>query len=244
MVGKFEMKLSGIFVSCLLLCVFALPAWARVPNWNMIRGTVVDQDGGAVEGAEVCAWGTGPISGGVPCFKSTRGGRFSITVFRADTYTVSAKHFEKGYPEGRWTFYGKLWGHLAKVVIQENSVPEPVKVVLGPKAGRLVLTILDGDTNNRIENGSVKLCRVDEPKSCWGMSTSFPKGRYEVLTPEVPFTIKFETWRGPIPQYHGGVASGPSGKWVARNAFDDRGLPLEVLHVDLGQRKELTVRLK
>jgi hypothetical protein len=235
---------AGIFVTSLLLCVFALPASAQVPNWNVIRGTVVDQDGGAVEGAEACAWGTGPISGGVPCSKSTRRGRFSISVFRADTYTVSATHFAKGYPEGRWTFYSKLWGHLAKVVIQKNLVPERMKVVLGPQAGRLVLTILDGDTNHRIEKGSVKLCRIGEPNSCWGMSTSFPKGRYEVLTPEVPFTIKFETWHGPVPEYHGGVASGPSGDWEARNAFDDKGLPLDVLHVDLGQRKELTVRLK
>ena len=213
-------------------------------GWNIIRGKVVDQESTAVAGAEVCGWGTGPISGGVPCSASAQNGHFSIPVPRADTYTLSAKHFEKGYPEGRWTFYGKLWGQLEKVVIQKNSVPEPVKVVVGPKAGRLVLTILDGNTNNRIEKGSVTLCRVDEPKSCWGISTSFPKGRYEVLTPEVAFTIKFKTWRGPIPEYHGGVPSGPSGKWMARNAFDDKGLPLETLQVDLGQRREVTVRLK
>ena len=235
---------SNILALGLLLAAFVSPARGHVSGWNIIRGTVVDQEIVAVDGAEVCAWGTGPIAGIIPCSRSSRDGQFSLAVSRADTYTVSATHFERGYPEGRWTFYSQLWGHLAKVVIRKNLVPEPVKVVLGPKAGRLVLTILDGSTNNRIEKGSVKLCRVDEPKSCWGISTGFPKGRYEVLTPEVPFTIKFETWRGPIPEYHGGVPSGPSGGWVERNAFDDKGLPLEVLRVDLGQRKELTVRLK
>jgi hypothetical protein len=235
---------AKLFALCVLLALFTWPARAQVSGWNIIRGTVVDQQGVAVDGAEACAWGTGPIAGRIPCSGSAQDGQFSIPVSRADTYTVSAKHFKKGYPEGRWTFYSKLWGHLAKVVIQENSVPEPVKVVVGPKAGRLVLTILDGDTNNRIDKGSVTLCRVGEPKSCWGISTIFPKGRYEVLTPEVPFTVKFETWKGPIPEYHGGIPSGPSGKWVARNTFDDKGLPLGVLQVDLGQRKELTVHLK
>ena len=235
---------ENIFALGLLLATLAWPAKAQVSGWNIIRGTVVDQESVAVDGAEVCAWGTGPIAGRVPCSQSRRDGQFSLPVSRADSYTVSAKHLKKGYPEGLWTFYGKLWRPLTTVVIRENSVSEPVKVVVGPKAGRLILTIFDGSTNRLIDKGSVTLCRVGEPKSCWYISTAFPKGRYEVLTPEVPFTIKFETWHGPIPKYYGGIASGPSGKWVARNTFDDTGLPLEVLQVDLGQRKELTVRLK
>ncbi|MFN2576845.1 MAG: hypothetical protein ABR607_04040 [Pyrinomonadaceae bacterium] len=74
------------------------------------------------------------------------------------------------------------------------------------------------------------LCRVDEPNKCFGISTAFPNGRYEVLTPEVPFTIKFEIWHG---------------EWVARNVFDkDTDLPVNVLQIDLGSRKRMTVRLK
>jgi hypothetical protein len=244
MAKKFEMRLSAGSFASLLLCVFAGSASGQVTNWNVIRGAVLNQEGVAVDGAEVCAWGTGPISGAVPCSKSTRDGRFSVGVFRADMYTVYATHFGKGYPQARWSFYGKLWMHAPKVKVQENAMTEPITVVVGPKAGRLVLTILDGDSNHRIVRGSVTLCRVGESKSCWGISTSFPQGRYEVLTPEVPFTIKFETWRGPIPQYHGGIPSGPSGEWVARKTFDDRGLPLEVMQVDLGTRKEITVRIK
>jgi hypothetical protein len=238
---KASAKLLGL---CVSLALFAWPVKAQVSGWNIIRGMVVDQAGLAVDDAEVCAWGTGPMAGRLPCSGSGHNGRFSIPVSRADTYTVSAKHFAKGYPDGHFSFYGKLWGHLVKAVIQENSTPGPVKVVVGPKSGRLVLTILDGDTRLPIKTGSVTLCRVGEPKSCWGISTSFPKGRYEVLTPEVPFTIKFETWYGPIPEYHGGVSSGPSGRWVIRNAFDDKARPLETVQVDLGQRKEVTVRLK
>jgi hypothetical protein len=229
---------------CLLLVVCGVRASAQKAGWNMITGIVMDQAGAQVGGAHVCAWKSGPIQGAIPCAKSTANGQFSISVDRADTYTISAAHFEKGYPEPLGLFFGKLWQRPTKVVVQENSIPEPVKIVLGPQAGRLVLRILDGKTNTPIEKGKIKLCRVNELNSCWSISTAFPKGYYELLTPEVPFTIKFETWHGPVPEYHGGVASGPSGDWEARNAFDDKGLPLDVLHVDLGQRKELTVRLK
>src|SRR5213080_1041385 len=122
MADQFEMKLTpNIFAVCVLLSLFIWPASAQVPGWNMIRGTVVDQEGVAVDGAEVCAWGTGPISGILPCSQSTQDGRFSIPVSRADTYSVSGKHFKKGYPEGRWAFYGKLWRHVATVIVQENS---------------------------------------------------------------------------------------------------------------------------
>jgi hypothetical protein len=116
------------------------------------------------------------------------------------------------------------------VIVDDGTVPTPVKVVMGVKAGRLVLTILDGDTDRVIESGSIRFSPPDHPEWPFLVSTSFPKGKYEVLTPSTPFTIKFETWHG---------------EWVARNAFDSAtGLPLEVVQLDLGSRKEITVRLK
>ena len=72
------------------------------------------------------------------------------------------------------------------------------------------------------------------------MIKSFPDGRYELLTPEVPFTIKFATWEGKLVD-----GKWVNGKWVERKAFDgESGKPIEVLQVDLGARKEITVRLK
>ena len=60
-------------------------------------------------------------------------------------------------------------------------------------------------------------------------STAFPQGRYDLLAPDVPFTIKFEVL----------------GKdWEKRYAVDGDGVPVEMLQVDLGQRKEVKIRLR
>lgn len=220
---------AHILVVCALLLAFASLAKAQRPEWNIIRGTVVDEANGAVVGAEVCV--ADPVNGG-PCSKSTTGGKFSIVVDRAGTYPLSAQDFDMGYPNlgvGVVPFYGKLFRRVPDVIVKENSTPEPIKIVLGPQAGRLIVTIIDDATDKAIERGSVTQCRVNEPNSCWNIMMRFPNGQYELLTPEVAFTIKFATW---------------DGKWVERKAFDNEsGLPVDVLQVDLGVRKEITIRL-
>ena len=74
------------------------------------------------------------------------------------------------------------------------------------------------------------MCRPGVALSCWSISTAFPGGRYEMLTPDGPFTIKFETSSG--------------GNWLPRFAFDEFGGSLETVQVDLGKRREIRVRLK
>ena len=213
-----------------VLFMLAVPIAAQERNsvWHKITGTVVDEQEQPVKGAEVCATGTFPSTGPLPCGESNTNGQFSIDVERLATYVVYAEHFEKGYPNATWSFYGKPWQDLPRVTIDETSTPAPVKIKLGPKAGRLVLTILDGATNKPIEKGSVELCRVGEPLSRWTISTGWPKGHYEILTPEVPFTIKFQTWHG---------------EWVDRKAFDESGVQIETMQLDLGARREMTIRL-
>lgn len=229
---------AHILVGCALLLAFASLAKAQRPERNTIRGTVVDEANGPVVGAEVCV--ADPVHGG-PCSKSTTGGKFSIVVDQAGTYPLSAQDFDMGYPYlavGVVPFYGKLFRRVPDVIVKEKSTP--VKIVLGPQAGRLSVTIIDDATDKAIDSGSVTQCRVNEPKSCWAIMCPFPNGRYELLTPEVPITISFATWEGKLVN-----GKWVDGKWVERKAFDgENGLPVEVLQVDLGARKEITVRLK
>jgi hypothetical protein len=193
-----------------------------------IVGVVVDKENNPVEGANVCAWGTRPMSGRVPCGKSSPNGGFAVNVHVPDTYSLNAEHFEKGYPEAIWAFYGKIFAHSAVITVDETTPLSPVRITLGPKAGRLLLTILDGETNKPIEEGAITFCRIDEPTWCSSMSTAFPNGHYEVLTPEVAFTIKFQTWHG---------------EWVPRSAFGEAGAPIGAVQVDLGARREMIIRL-
>lgn len=117
------------------------------------------------------------------------------------------------------------------VIKVDNSISvKPVKVKLGPKAGRVIFTILDEETNRPIETGLIAVCRIGEPNSCWSKSTAFPNGQYELLTPEVPFTVRFE--------------ASEANTWVKRTALDKSGVPIEVLSVDLGALMEVTVKLK
>jgi hypothetical protein len=218
-----------VFVSSLFVLANQIAGQERNPVWHLITGTVVDERDQPVKGANVCAMGTFATSGRIPCGESNAKGDFSITVQRLSTYTVYAEHFERGYP-GMWSFYGKLWQDFPQVAIDEKtSSIAPVKLKLGPKAGRLVLTILDGTSAKPIESGAIVLCRSEEPGSCWSISTGWPKGHYEILTPDVAFTMKFKTWHG---------------EWVERKAFDDQGLPIQSVKVELGSQKEMTIRLK
>jgi hypothetical protein len=193
-------------------------------------GVVIDKENQPISHANVCAWGTGPINGRLPCGQSGPDGHFAVNVYRPDTYTISAEQLEQGYPEAIWGFYGKLFNNYPSVIVGDTSAVPLVTVQLGPKAGRMIFTILDADTGKPIDKGSIKVCRVGEPLSCWSKSTAFPRGKYELLTPEVPFTVKFETWE---------IAG-----WVKRSAFDESGVPIEIVQVDLGTRKEITVKLK
>ena len=84
-------------------------------------------------------------------------------------------------------------------IVKEKSTPEPIKIVLGPQAGRLIVTIIDDATDKTIDSGSVTQCRVNEPKSCWQRMQSFPNGQYELLTPEVVNQPERHEWRfGPF----------------------------------------------
>lgn len=224
------MKQVAICGFVLSLSVLASPVAGqqRNPVRHTITGSVVDEQQEPVSGARICAEGTRPMGGVVPCSQSDAKGEFSIGVEYLDTYTIYAEHFQLGYPNASWSFYGNSWRNFPKVTIDDAAEAPPAKIQLGPKAGRLVLTILDGSSNRPIEQGSVQVCRLGEPSSWWSIGTAWPEGHFEILTPEVPFTIKFQTKHG---------------EWIDRKAFDEQGLPVEIVNVDLGARKEMTIRL-
>lgn len=226
-----KMQLASIRNLVVLLFVLASPiaGQERKTVSYKITGTVVDEQEQPVEGAEVNASGTFPSTGPAPHGETNKNGQFAILVERLGTYVIHAENFAKGYPDSAQTFYVRRWQDIPRVTIDGTSTPAPVKIKFGPKAGRLVLTILDGATNKRIEQGSIELCRVGEPLSWQSRGAQWPKGHLEILTPEAPFSIKFKTWRGGIS--------------VDRKAFDESGAQIETIQLDLGSRREMTIRL-
>lgn len=220
-----------MLVAALGCCAVSASGQSQPEFRRKIAGNVVDKQDQAVAGARVCVWGTGPMAGRLSCGQTDVSGRFSIEVYRPDNYRIIANHEALGYPEASWAFYGKIFGEFPVVTVDETNIPKPVTVRVGPKAGRVIFTIFDNTTRKLIESGSITVCRADEPLSCWSKSTEFPNGRYELLTPEVPFTLRFQTWDGRA--------------WVERTVLaSESDDPLRRMMVELGARIELTLRLK
>ncbi len=194
-----------------------------------VVGYVKDSENHPVAGAEVRANPHGPVAGMIPRGVSKADGSFTLDVWWTDTYTISAEHLTKGYPDATNGFYGKFFGELPVITVGESNDLKPVEVKVGPKAGRVSLKIVEDQSGRPVKSGLLKVCRTDNPKMCMSTSTAFPRGRYDLLAPEVRFTIKFEVW----------------GKdWEKRYAVDGDGVPVELLQVDLGAQEEVKIRLR
>jgi len=219
---------------CVLVLLFICGpsiAFAQEPAFSRrITGYVKTREDGPVSGATVCALGTRPISGALPCGKSNLTGRFAFDVWSPDRYRLTAEHIAKGYPNARHGFYGEFFGETGVITVGKTNPLRDVIIRIGPKAGRAIFKMIDADTGKPIEIAYVKACRTDKPQACLGLSTRFPHGRYSMLTPEVPFSVKFQTRGGQ--------------NWIPRPAIDEFGAPIEIMHVGLSERKEITVRLK
>jgi hypothetical protein len=190
---------------------------------------VRDGEGRPVAGAWVQASRQGGSAGLLPRAMSKADGSFTLDVWGPDTFYVSAEHLGGGYPDAMNGFYGKFFGEALIVEVGESNRMEPVEVRVGPKAGRVIFKLFDEQSGRRVRSGMAKMCRTDDPRVCWSTSRAFPRGRFELLTPEVPFTIRFEVWEK---------------DWERREALGEDGAPVELLRVDSGGRKELKIKLR
>jgi hypothetical protein len=222
-----------IFTLCLLTAALgsgAAPGSSHARRFSeTISGIVIDRDNQPVREAKVCAVGTGGLGNRPWCGQSNTNGHFSIEVDRPDTFTITAEAVAQGYPEAICSFYGKTFCNFPVVIVAGKNSINPVEIKLGPKAGKVTFTIFDEATRKPFEQGLITVCRVGEPFSCWSKSTAFPGGQYELLTPDAPFTVKFQTWKN---------------GWMTRAAFEPSGAPVEMIQVELGAYKRMTVRLK
>jgi hypothetical protein len=194
-----------------------------------VVGYVKDQENHPVAGAKVCANSLGGSAGTIPHGVSKRDGSFTLDIWWAGSYYISAQHLTEGYPDPTNGFYGRFFGEAPVVTVDESNRLEPVEVRVGPKAGKVSFKIVDDQSGRPVESGSWRVCRTDDPRMCMDTSTAFPRGRYDLLAPEVPFTVKFEVW---------------DKDWEKRNAVDEDGASVELVQVDQGARKRISIRLR
>jgi hypothetical protein len=221
----------SILLTCLCSSMIIAPGQEQPSFSRRVIGYVKDREGRPVLKAKVCAQPYSAWTGPIPCGWSKADGRFTLVFWRPGRYTISAEHLVEGYPEATNGFYGSFFAELPDINVDGSYELKPVEVRVGPKAGRVVFKIFDDESGQLVKSGAFKVCRTDNPPLCMSTSTAFPHGKYELLTPEVPFTIKFEIW-------------GAGQEWEERAAFDEAGGPVELLQIDLGARKEMTIRLR
>jgi hypothetical protein len=197
-----------------------------------VVGHVKDREDRPILEARVCAHPHGAWAGLIPCGVSKTDGSFTLDFWSTGTYTISAEKKSEGFPDANDGLYGCFFGLLSIITVDESSELIPVEVGVGPKAGRVSFKIVDDESGELIESGVVKVCRSDNLKICTSMSMAFTYGKYHLLTPEVAFTIRFE------------LPAGKGQNFEERTAIDEWGGPVETLYVELGTRKEMTIRLR
>lgn len=225
--------MNRLLCAGLLACFILTIAYGQdEPTFSRtLTGYVKDREGQPIAKAKVCAQPHSDWKGFIQCSRSKPDGSFKLKFWRPGRYGISAEHKAAGFPETHTGFYGYFFGTPPVVTVDETTTLEPIEVIIGPKAGRLRLNIVDDESGQPIKSGLIKVCRVDDPNMCINTSTGFPKGRYELLAPEVAFTLKLEVW-------------GSGQEWEARDAVTDGGELIELLNIGLGERKELNIRLR
>ncbi|MCA1578662.1 MAG: carboxypeptidase-like regulatory domain-containing protein [Acidobacteria bacterium] len=95
-------------------------------------------------------------------------GRFSLSNLPDGEYTIRAYKEEDGYPDLTFSFYSEAYNavHWPQITIVNGTTVEDVIVHLaGPKGGRLLITVVDAETNKKIREAQVSLTHAGNPKT-------------------------------------------------------------------------------
>ncbi len=226
---------SFIFLLLLSLCgSLSVFSQEETATFRHFTGIVKDADNEKVAGARVCGWDKSgrPINGRIPCAQSQKDGSFSldITKWDGDTYSIWVEDSEKGYPNPNSALYESFFREKQVIDVDASDESKPVEIKLGLKAGKAILKIVYDESGKPVESGQVKMCRTDNPEICQSISTAFPKGVIEILTPDSPVILKIEL--------HDGT------KWKEWFAVDENNSLIQSIQVEPGQKKEFKIRLK
>lgn len=197
------MRKLALIAQLLMLChslAFAAPALQDASY--VISGNTHDGAGHNVPGVVVCAF---PVEVDqkvvVRCGRSDAAGRFTIMSLKAGKYTLSSKKLPEGYMPQRHPFYKNPSMPEPEVTVGGSNLNSFVSINLGPKHGSLAGSNVDAATGLPVENARIILCQAASPQVCFFMSAKDAKGRFSLLAPHVPFTLRieaegYETWFG------------------------------------------------
>ena len=197
-------------------------------RYGSIEGVVMTREGIPVAGATVYLF----QPGGSPITTTNEAGIFKFTGVPIGKHLVLAYKESDGFPNPVWTFYSEVAGSpkFPGADVRENQTVKDVIVRLGPRASRVLVSVIDANTKRVIKDVEVAMSHVGKPKTLLRSGPKLVNGsfRFNLLVPPlVPINLEvsapgYRKWR-----YQGGP---PKSR--------------DVLQLEPGSDKRITVYLQ
>ena len=196
-----KLRAFALFLGIATLVSFGVVATSSAKQqYGTISGTVLDRQGATVAHAKV----TANFVCVTPCVKtrildqtdSDDQGRYEFKRLEYGRYSVSAEKAEENYPELYSSFYSLE--AQPEVDVSEANQNVTLDLVLKIKAGVLVGTVADGETENPMDANVEFRSTTDSRRGItgWGLTNA----RFRVLVPsDAPVLMKvskpgYEDW--------------------------------------------------
>ena len=113
-------------------------------------------------------------------------GRFSLSNLPDGEYTIRAFKEEEGYPDLTFSFYSAAyeavnWPQIS--IVNETTVEDVIVHLASPKCGRLLITVIDAQTNKKIRDAQVSLNHEGNPETLLISGTNRPDDSFNLLVP-------------------------------------------------------------
>lgn len=156
-------------------------------NSGSVEGQVVTGEGRPVAQAKVYARKIGESQQieRLTVVYTDEQGRFTLSGLLAGEYLICAFKEDDDYPDLTFSFYSVAYRAVQRprILIQDNQVVRDVVVRLGPKAGRLLVKVLDARTKNPIKDAEVALNHKDNPMTLLKSGPTELDGSFRLLVP-------------------------------------------------------------
>jgi hypothetical protein len=118
--------------------------------------------------------------------KTDEAGRFSLSNLPDGEYSILAFKEEDGYPDLTFAFYSAAyedvnWPKIS--IVNETTVEDVIVHLASPKCGRIVITVVDAQTNKKIRDAEVSLNHEGNPKTLLISGTNRPDDSFNLLVP-------------------------------------------------------------
>jgi hypothetical protein len=187
----------------ILICLpFLVTIAAQVSLPYTISGDLRDPAGQPFPGAKVCAL---QVNGKVVnvrdrvCAESDAQGKFVINLANLGSYQVIAESTSEGYMPQYLPFYKDPKTPIPEVELTESHPNASVSVTLGPKSGLITGRVRDEATDLPVPNFVVWTWQARDVNARTHQVVKGQSGRFRILAPPVPFTMRvvadgYEDW--------------------------------------------------